>query len=155
MIYPADESRVGALLNGATFSALDSVINPFGCICGRGKSVRSRRGNCVTWASVRTTLETNAQLSGTSVTNTRGGGGEAERQRRPREQRHNDTSDESFVSRHCSVTYRIKVSGRSPLRSSRRQNRAIARVRVYVYYSHHSCAEFWNLINFPSSDSVN
>lgn len=48
MIYSADESAAGALLR-ATFSALDSVINPFGCICGREKSVGSRsRRNCVT-----------------------------------------------------------------------------------------------------------
>lgn len=38
MIYPVDES---ALLR-ATFSALDSVINPFGCICGRERKVLDR-----------------------------------------------------------------------------------------------------------------
>lgn len=31
----------GALLR-VTFNALDSVINPFGCICSHEKSVRSR-----------------------------------------------------------------------------------------------------------------
>jgi len=52
----------GALLR-ITFNALDSVINPFGCICSHEKSVDRARRNCVTWALKRTTLETKRALS--------------------------------------------------------------------------------------------
>jgi len=62
---------VGALLR-VTFNALDSVINPFGCICSREKSVRSRAQElCYVSVETNNARETNARCR-SGLTNSRG-----------------------------------------------------------------------------------